>query len=116
MFTVHYLREGVDNFRFRFGSDETKAEQVREMFNLGAYLPVAHVDCTSEETAYKLLQNGVVTDSWVLNPPANVKPLVAPHMHNGEAYGWRSMDIGDVLETADGKLHMVDRFGFLEIG
>lgn len=66
------------------------------------------------ENAYRLLQNGVVTDSWTLSPPDGLTPLVGPHRIGGQDYGHRSMSIGDLIEYG-GETYVVAMVGFTKV-
>jgi hypothetical protein len=81
----------------------------------GKYVAVAEFDGNDLDEAYKLTQNGVVTDSWTLAPPAGLTPLVEPIEHDGRKYGHRSSSMGDVF-VLDGEMFVVDTVGFTEIG
>src|SRR5689334_22963593 len=85
------------------------------------YVPVASVEFDGAKTieenlevAYRLLQNGVVTDSWTLSPPDGVQPLVDPISANGQEYGHRSMSIGDIV-TLGGAQYAVAFAGFIKV-
>lgn len=106
MVTVYYLKD-----KFYSEGVFAKQEQLRKLYADGAYEKVADVATNDLEEAWKMLQNGVVTDSWVLNPPFIVKPLVKPHLCEGKLYGWRSASMGDVFHKEDG-LFYVEMIGF----
>ncbi len=85
------------------------------------YIPVAEIEYDESkslddnlENAYKIMQNGVVTDSWTLFPPDGLNALVDPIMHDGQAYGHRSASMGDIF-VVDDKEYVVATFGFDEV-
>jgi hypothetical protein len=87
----------------------------------GGYVPVAEIEYDDKlnlmdnlEYAYKILQNGVVTDSWTLMPPDGLKALVDPIERNGQTYGHRSASMGDIF-IVDGKEYVVATYGFEEL-
>jgi len=64
----------------------------------GAYTPVLEIESDNLDRAFEIMQNGVVTDSWLLEPVEGTKPLVEPIKHCGKKYGWRSACVGDIFE------------------
>lgn len=68
------------------------------------------------ETLFHATQNGVATDSWSLNPlfPDRMSIHGTFFMKDGQAYGFRSMSVGDIIEI-DGTFHLVDSFGFKQL-
>jgi hypothetical protein len=81
----------------------------------GVYVAVAEYAGDKLEDAYRLTQNGVVTDSWTLEPPEGLTPLVEPIEEDGEKYGHRSSSMGDIF-VVDGEMFVVDTVGFTPIG
>lgn len=111
MIRVYYVSETLpdrDRAAVMLGGDPAI---VRRLFAAGSYRPVCELDTDDLEEAWKILQNGIVTPSWVLEPPAGVRPLVEPYVANGRRYGWRSSCVGDVYEI-DGVPHVVASIGF----
>lgn len=114
---VFYATDGVaSNLWSLYDKDElTKA--VKEYMAEGRYTAVAAVECsgtnpkTELERAYGMMQNGVVTDSWLLEPPEGLTPLVPPIVASGISYGWRSACMGDVF-ILNGKIYTVASSGF----
>ena len=93
----------------------------RKLREQNGYVPVAVItfDPTKSvesnlEHAFRLMQNGVASDSWTLYPPDGLKPLVEPINENGQQYGHRSADIGDLFDVG-GQQFIVARFGFKNI-
>ncbi len=123
MITIHYLKDTV--FRdIRWGiTDALYAGKSADMtpveraYAKGWYIPVARVESDDLEKAWKMMQNGVVTESWTLAPPDGVTPLVQPFRHAGDnsSYGWRSASIGDIFELSDGRRFVCAMVGFVEI-
>ena len=94
---------------------------VNEIKAVNGYVPVAAVEFDERmsvednlENAYKVLQNGVVTDSWTLSPPDGVTPLVDPITHDGQQWGHRSASMGDIFEYG-GNQYVVATFGFAKL-
>lgn len=118
---VFYATDGVaSNLWSLYDKDElTKA--VKEYMAEGRYTAVAAVECsgtnpkTELERAYGMMQNGVVTDSWLLEPPEGLTSLVPPIVDRPESlcisYGWRSACMGDVF-ILNGKIYTVASSGF----
>jgi len=106
------------------GSDEVRQLEAAEraklaatLFIQGGYVLVAHVDGNEPEFAFKATQNGVLSESWSRFPPTGVQP-VTPNFHlgeNGEKYGRKSTDIGDIIVMSDGRVLMVDKVGFTDL-
>jgi hypothetical protein len=125
LMTVHYAKTEPNNNLWgdlQFARTPAAMQAaVTAMRNGNGYAKVATVECDEHqdipanlEHAYKLMQNGVVTDSWTLSPPDGLTPLVKPIYHNQQAYGHRSMSMGDIVEV-DGKEYVVATYGFEEI-
>lgn len=83
-----------------------------------SYYPAAVMDDASADDAwvkceriYHTMQNGVVTPSWTLDPPAGFRPLVGGTMHKGRTYGHRSMCVGDLILIDGTHGFVVARFG-----
>ena len=91
------------------------AETVLVAFEVGDMELMAEVEGDDPEHAYKLMQNGVVTDSWMMNPPDGLKVLSPPVVHLGRLYGRRSMNVGDVVLTNDGRRFFCAAIGFEEL-
>lgn len=66
------------------------------------------------ERTYNAMQNGVITDSWLLSPPDGLTPLVQPFISKGEKYGWRSASMGDLF-IIDDKTYVCSAVGFEEV-
>jgi hypothetical protein len=105
-----------------------RAEIALEFFQNGdVYEHIATITVEQEgldalEEAYRLTQNGVVSSSWSRLPPPGVEPagdgfiaIFDEEIQQNREYGYRSTDIGDLIQTPDGKLHVVDSFGFTEL-
>ena len=88
---------------------------VRELLTRpGNYETMCEIDTDDQDQAYRLTQNGVVTDSWTLFPPQGLRPLIQPHLIDGRKYGHRSTSVGDVLRCEDGD-YVVAPVGFVKI-
>jgi hypothetical protein len=123
---VHYVDydapDGITR-ELGFAREEFQMKHLIDMLKTGYwYVPVAKIEYDDRlsveenlENAYKLLQNGVVTDSWTLSPPDGVDPLVDPITHDGQQYGHRSMSMGDII-TVGGAQYAVAFAGFVKIG
>jgi hypothetical protein len=87
-----------------------------------AYVPVAAVPHDTRvgvefslDYAYRMMQNGVFSDSWTLEPPHGLKPLLDPIEVDGVgAYGHRSAMMGDLFEIG-GQRYVVAAIGFLKL-
>jgi len=90
---------------------------VRKLFDEGElYELVATSDADDIEEVYKATQNGVVSDSWSLDPPSIISPT-EPNFHagpDGKKYGRRSTSMGDII-VKDGKVLLCATMGFQEI-
>jgi hypothetical protein len=75
---------------------------MRDAWKSGDYVLVAEVAVTNLERAYELTNH--IDRDWTTNAG------VAAHVSRV-----RSTSMGDVMQTADGKLHAVARFGFEEL-
>jgi hypothetical protein len=122
---VSYVKQDIDNeLRYTvsasYDNDKMNAT-VRKIQAVDGYMKVAEYEYDDRkdvldnlEDAYRVMQNGVVTDSWTLEPPDGLTPLVEPHKLDGRDYGHRSASMGDVF-SVDGKDYVVASFGFNEI-
>lgn len=99
---------------YRPAKNKLLAENAAKLFGEGAYQKMVEIDTDDLDEAYRITQNGVVTESWTLEPPEGTRPLVAPINHNGKTYGHRSTSVGDILDL-NGKRFVVADFGFIEI-
>ena len=124
MIAIHHLDWADDedtemrDLRFKAtmpGLEGNQVEAVRVLAGKGLYKLMCEVDTDRPEYAYKLTQNGVVTDSWTLEPPQGLKVLVAPIEKDGKTYGHRSTSMGDVM-IIDNKVFVVATFGFEDTG
>lgn len=112
MIKVWYMND--DLFCNSAGGMAMTAGAVKPAMVLKQYTAVAEIDTDDLELAWKNMQNGVVTSSWLLDPPPGIRPLVGPHIDEGREYGWRSACTGDVFER-NGQLHMAAMIGFDEV-
>lgn len=95
--------------------DKNRAEAARTALEAELYVAVAEIDTEDLDRAYMLTQNGIVSDSWFLDPPPGVRPLGDAHTGpGGQKLGHKSTEMGDVM-IKDGKAFVVDIFGFAEI-
>jgi hypothetical protein len=101
--------------------DKKRIAAVNAIKAVNGYVPVAAIEYderqsleTNLEHAYKLLQNGVITDSWTLSPPDGLTALVDPINENGQTYGHRSASMGDLFEYG-GNQYTVATFGFTKV-
>lgn len=79
------------------------------------YLPVAEIASDDLEYAFKVTQNGAVSDSWSQIPPEHVKPLGdGYHLVNHRRYGYRSSMVGDRFEL-NGVMFECSSVGFKEV-
>lgn len=76
----------------------------------GCYDLVAEVEGNELENAWIKTQNGFLTSCWSLNPLDGLKSF-----GTNKVIGLRSTMIGDII-VVDGTMHVVDIFGFKEIG
>lgn len=110
-------RNRDDHFKIISPSALDDRSFVRKMFDEGElYELVATSDVDDVEEVYKATQNGVVSDSWSLDPPAIISPT-DPNYHagsDGKRYGRRSTSMGDII-VKDGKVLLCATFGFQEI-
>ena len=123
--TVYYVKDDVDSdlrYEVTFSrADDPNFSAIKTIQLADGYLKVAQIEYDDHKTlgenlerAWKLLQNGVITDSWTLSPPDGLLPLVQPHVHNGQNYGHRSASMGDMFEFND-KKYVVAMVGFKEL-
>lgn len=110
MIRIHHIRDGLlPPTRV----DDDLILSVRRAFAVGRYAAVAELARGDLEDAYRLTQNGVVTESWTLRPPRGLTPLLGPvKADDGRLLGRRSTSIGDLMEEMDGGFHVVAWFGF----
>lgn len=110
MIAIYYPEKAADKDRFDLmrSADPHLAKMV---WSEGKYIKVATFHGADLELAYKTMQNGVVTDSWVLNPGPSLTPEVEPISGEGFVYGWRSSSMGDIYEI-DGKRFICAAVGF----
>jgi hypothetical protein len=111
MITVKYLKDDDERygsandvqvslerkvyFDLKFGASVQDAIDAKA---LGMYIPVLQIESDDLEYAFKIMQNGVVTDSWLLMPVSGTTPLVEPIKQGGRKLGWRSACVGDIFE------------------
>lgn len=119
MITVFYVsddapRDARSALRMYENEGTTVADTVFDAVEKGYYRPMAEVECDSVEQAWTLMQNGVRTSSWTLDPPAGLTPLAGPMVIRGKTYGNRSADLGDVF-VLDGKAFVCMAVGFAEV-
>ena len=90
---------------------------VKQAFYIGSYTHVANIDNTNPEVAYMHTQNGPLTESWSMKPTEMTHPVGKTYHDFGDdkKYGRRSTDIGDLVETEDGKFYVVSEFGFVQV-
>lgn len=100
---------------------------VSELWYHDGYIPVAEMEYAEEwstivarSNMWDIMQNGVVTPSWVLQPPSDLRsfkfrPLVPPYNTPKGPMGWRSSMIGDLMRTHDGVYTVVDAIGHTTI-
>ena len=99
MITVfHYTDQAVEkNPQISWNPDpHTVARLFCEASN---YQVMARLDTDDLDRAFALMQNGVHTDSWCLDPTREIHPVAQPIYHNGRRYGHRSTSVGDILRT-----------------
>jgi hypothetical protein len=101
--------------------NEKTTDIVKAVLAINGYTNVAEFEYDDKvsiednlENAYRVLQNGIVSDSWLLDPPDGLTPLVSAHVHDGNLYGWRSAMKGDLF-SVDGKAYVVANIGFTEV-
>jgi hypothetical protein len=97
-------------------------QNVAAVKKVNGYVPVSLIEYDEKkdvlgnlENAYKLHQNGIVTDSWTLSPPDGLTAIVDPIKTPGGDMGHRSMMIGDIVEFG-GNQYVVATFGFMNVG
>lgn len=111
--TVFFLKEADflnNTLELHIGAAEGRRKRAQELIERGAYEKVAEVD-GSPEDAFRLMQNGVVTDSWTLEPPEGLTVCLPPR----EGRGHRSMSVGDIV-VEDGEVSICAPFGFEAVG
>lgn len=90
---------------------------IRKLFDDGElYELVATSDLDDAEKVYTATQNGILSDSWSINPPTAISPI-EPSSHNGrngEKHGRRSTSVGDII-VKDDKVLFCATMGFQEI-
>ena len=111
MITVRFMND-FSKTELGYLEDEEQAIAIRREIADDGYTVAAIIDTSSLELAYKLMQNGVVTDSWTFDPPPGLTPISPPLTHNGRLYGNRSASMGDLFEMDDGTLFVCADFGF----
>lgn len=115
MITVfHYTDQAAcDNTSLSWNPD---AHTVARLFcQPGNYEVMARLDTDDLERAFALMQNGVHTDSWCLDPTPEIHPVASPIVTNtGRKYGHRSTSVGDILRAPHGDYVVLGR-GFQEI-
>lgn len=101
MITVKYIDDErhakIDQrlyMAIKIGGDANVASQLQLD---GYYIPVLKIDSDDLEYAFTVMQNGVKTPSWLLEPLAGMRPLVKPIIEQGSTYGWRSACVGDIF-------------------
>lgn len=114
MITVRYLNDDAHETHLRLFADlkiSGTPAAAREAMGFDLYRPVCVIETDDLEEAFALMQNGVRTESWTLEPLPGMWVLVTPHVRDGERYGWRSACIGDVFER-NGEFYVCARIGF----
>ena len=124
---VHFVRFDIpDDMRWDImtlrGSEAEVKVAVDKVKGVNGYVPVAAIEYDERQSlqdnlehAYRITQNGVVTDSWTMSPPDGLMPLVDPIREGGREYGHRSMSVGDIVEYG-GNQHVVASVGFKKVG
>lgn len=74
------------------------------------YRPVAQVDTDNIEAAWSLTQNAFL--SWSMGGSDIITLLADLPVVDGETYGLRSTDVGDLIMDGDGNFHLVTPVGF----
>ena len=96
-----------------FDADRQTAAALQALAD-GLYLAVAEIEGTPSD-AYKVTQNGVVSDSWTLDPPPGVKPLFEGIETADRPLGLRSTSMGDIM-LHQGRALLVATVGYLDLG
>jgi hypothetical protein len=118
MIRVYHLHDNAPeslarNATWIAGPDDLHS--IRELWNAGHYVEVAHALTTSLNQAYTLTQNDVLSDSWCLDPANGLSPLHAGSNHSDQVHGLRSSMVGDIMQKSDGTLWVVANVGFLNL-
>jgi len=123
--TVKYVSDDINpNLRYdvMLPRSESIIPAVNAIKAIDGYINVAVVEYDDKltlndnlEYVFKIMQNGVITDSWTLSPPDGLTALVEPIIHNNQTYGHRSLSMGDVLEV-DGVEYVCAMIGFTKVG
>lgn len=108
-------RNQDDHFKIisHTSSDEHK-DFIRTIFEEGdLYELVATSETLDNEELYTATQNGVLSDSWSLNPPANLLPTADNFLigKDGNKYGLRSTSVGDII-VSDEQMLVCSMIGF----
>jgi hypothetical protein len=88
---------------------------IRELWNAGHYVEVAHALTTNLNQAYTLTQNGVLSDSWCHDPANGLTPMSAGIIQSDRVCGLRSSMVGDIMQKEDGTLWAVANIGFVQV-
>jgi hypothetical protein len=88
---------------------------IRELWNAGHYVEVAHALTTNLNQAYTLTQNGVLSSSWCIDPANGLTPLTAGITQGDRVCGLRSSMVGDIMQKSDGTLWAVANIGFVQV-
>jgi hypothetical protein len=131
-------RDARDNLQFPRLADppSTRAEVAARLMEEGQYVEVARVTVEVDdpeaalEEVWTATQNGVRSPSWSQEPPPGVVPAEPGYVEVSDEFpkrngigletvtrrlGYKSTDIGDVLESEDGRRWTVDSLGFAEL-
>lgn len=128
MITILHLTTAVsaqDQIALRFpGVGENPTAELaqvaaRLLAKPGSYEAVANFegDAGSLEEAWAATQNGVRSDSWSRHEPPGLRVIGSGVIdHEGQQFGRRSSDVGDVFVVDRTSFHLVANLGFQEIG
>lgn len=101
MIKIYYPMERIareDRLRVMMDGDPMTA---KSLWKTGQYEHVATYDGDVLDAAYKIMQNGVVTPSWGLEPPRTLNPIKGTVHTDGKEWGNRSAMVGDIFERGD---------------
>ena len=123
MIVVYHLNEDLPRdlradivTGFGCGVPEGHAAVVAKTFMDKHYSAVAVGHTDSLEEMYAWTQNGVVSDSWSMNPFLDKWMPIFPDFHlcNEKKYGRRSTMVGDVFDR-NGEYYVCSTIGFTKL-
>lgn len=118
MITVKYLNDEKRHVELKLYTSlkiEGDPREAAAAQHLGMYVAVLEINSDDLDYAFKVMQNTVVTDSWLLLPVEGTRPLVKPIIGvDGMEYGWRSACVGDIFNL-NGTDHVCAAVGFVAL-